>query len=192
MEEKKKIFVIADHPLAPSGVGTQTKYVIETLLQTGRYKVVCLGGAMKHQDYSPQKVQPWGDDWIIYPVDGYGNKEMVRSALFNEKPDVLWFMTDPRFYEWLWSIENEVRAHMPMVYYHVWDNYPYPTFNKSFYESNDVIASISKVTHDIVNNVAPTVENHYLPHAVDTSVFKPFSDLEIASLKSQMSDVWKG
>jgi glycosyltransferase involved in cell wall biosynthesis len=186
MEEKKKIFVIADHPLAPSGVGTQTKYVIETLLQTGRYKVVCLGGAMKHQDYSPQKVQPWGDDWIIYPVDGYGNKEMVRSALFNEKPDVLWFMTDPRFYEWLWSIENEVRAHVPMVYYHVWDNYPYPTFNKSFYESNDVIASISKVTHDIVNNVAPTVENHYLPHAVDTSVFKPFSDLEIASLKSQM------
>jgi len=141
---------------------------------------------MKHKDYSPQKVEPWGEDWVIYPVDGYGNKEMVRSALFNEKPDVLWFMTDPRFYEWLWSMENEVRAHVPMVYYHVWDNYPYPTFNKSFYESNDVIASISKVTYDIVNNVAPTVENHYLPHAVDTSVFKPFSDLEIASLKSQM------
>ena len=25
MSEKKKIFVISDHPLAPSGVGTQTK-----------------------------------------------------------------------------------------------------------------------------------------------------------------------
>ena len=26
---KKKILVIADNPLAPSGVGTQTKYMIE-------------------------------------------------------------------------------------------------------------------------------------------------------------------
>ena len=63
MTEKKKIFVISDHPLAPSGVGSQTRYVIETLLNTGRYKVVCLGGAVSHQDYSPQKVDGWGDDW---------------------------------------------------------------------------------------------------------------------------------
>ena len=51
-----------------------------------------------------------------------------------ERPDVLWFMTDPRFYGWLWEIENEVRTHMPMVYYHVWDNYPYPHFNKPYYD----------------------------------------------------------
>jgi hypothetical protein len=29
---KKKILVIADSPLAPSGVGTQTKYMIEAML----------------------------------------------------------------------------------------------------------------------------------------------------------------
>ena len=34
MTEKKKILVISDHPMAPSGVGTQTKYIIETLLKT--------------------------------------------------------------------------------------------------------------------------------------------------------------
>ena len=67
--EKKKILIISDHPLAPSGVGTQTKYVIESLLETGRYKVVCLGGAMKHQDYTVQKIKPWEDDWVIYPGD---------------------------------------------------------------------------------------------------------------------------
>jgi len=185
MTDKKKIFVISDHPLAPSGVGTQTKYVIEALLNTGRYKVVCLGGAVKHKDYKPQKVEGWGDDWVIYPVKGYGTQEMVRSALFNEKPDILWFMTDPRFYGWLWSIENEVRKHIPMVYYHVWDNYPYPKYNKQNYASTDVIASISKVTHDIVNNVAPEVENHYVPHAVDTSIFHPFPEEDIEKLKLQ-------
>ena len=36
-EDKKiKILTISDHPLAPSGVGTQTKYFIEALLKTSR------------------------------------------------------------------------------------------------------------------------------------------------------------
>ena len=43
---KKKILVISDHPLSPSGVGTQTKYFIEALLKTNRYKFICLGGAL--------------------------------------------------------------------------------------------------------------------------------------------------
>jgi glycosyltransferase involved in cell wall biosynthesis len=188
MTEKKKILVISDHPMAPSGVGTQTKYIIETLLNTGRYKFVCLGGAVKHRDYNPQKIQGWEDDWIVYPVKGYGTQEMVRSALFNEKPDMIWFMTDPRFYGWLWMIENEIRKHVPMVYYHVWDNYPYPKFNDKFYESTDVIASISRVTHDIVNTVSPETENHYIPHAVDTSVFFPYSQEDITKLRQQHFD----
>jgi glycosyltransferase involved in cell wall biosynthesis len=175
MKEKKKILVIADHPLAPSGVGTQTKYVIDTLLRTGEYKFICLGGAVKHPNYDPQNITDpaWDDgDWIVYPVDGYGNAEIIRSLLWAEKPDLLWFMTDPRFFPWLWQIENEVRANVPMLYYHVWDNYPPPKFNRKWYESTDVIASISKVTHDIVSKVAPSVENHYIPHAVDSNSFK--------------------
>jgi len=185
MTEKKKVLVIADHPLAPSGVGTQTRYVIETLLKTGRYKFICLGGAVKHKDYNPQKIEGWEDDWIVYPVKGYGTQEMVRSAIFNEKPDILWFMTDPRFYEWLWVLENEIRVHVPMIYYHVWDNYPYPNYNKKFYDSTDIIASISKVTYDIVNNVAPDVENHYIPHAVDMNIFSPMSDEEIREARNK-------
>ena len=170
---KKKILVLSDHPLSPSGVGTQTKYMIEALLKTGRYQFVCLGGAMKHKDYTPQKVEPWGDDFRIFPVDGYGNHEIIRSVLQKERPDALWFMTDPRFYGWLWEIENEVRANLPMVYYHVWDNFPAPEFNANFYNSNDVVACISKVTHEIVKTVAPEVESHYVPHAVNESYFHP-------------------
>jgi glycosyltransferase involved in cell wall biosynthesis len=185
MSDKKKILVISDHPLAPSGVGTQTKYVIEALIETGKYKFICFGGAMKHHSYEPVRVEPYGDDWVIYPVDGYGNQEMVRSAIFNQKPDMIWFMTDPRFYGWLWDMENEIRTHIPMVYYHVWDNYPYPSYNKNFYKSTDVIASISKVTHDIVDKVAPNVENHYVPHAVDTNIFKPLPDEVIQGIRKQ-------
>ena len=170
---KKKILVLSDHPLSPSGVGSQTKYVIEALLKTGRYEFICLGGAMKHQDYTPQKVEPWGDDFRIFPVDGYGNHEIIRSVLQKERPDALWFMTDPRFYGWLWEIENEIRANIPMIYYHVWDNFPPPHFNADFYNSNDVVACISKVTHEIVKSVAPEVDSVYLPHAVNELFFCP-------------------
>ena len=142
---KKKILVLSDHPLSPSGVGTQTRYFIEALLNTGRYSFICLGGAMKHKDYRPQKVDPWGEDWRIFPTDGYGNHEMIRSILQKEKPDLLWFMTDPRFYGWLWEIENEIRTHVPMVYYHVWDNWPAPVFNGSFYRSTDEVVVFQKL-----------------------------------------------
>ena len=148
MSKKIKVLTLSDHPLSPSGVGTQTRYVIEALLKTGRYEVLSLGGAIKHQDYTPKKIDPYGDDWRIIPVDSYGTQEMIRSILRNEKPDILWMMTDPRFYEWLWSIENEIRPLCSIVYYHVWDNFPAPHFNKKFYESNDHIVSISKLTDE--------------------------------------------
>ena len=186
--KKKKILVLSDHPLSPSGVGTQTKYMIEALLKTGRFQFICLGGAIKHVDYTPQRISPYEEDWIIYPVDGYGSHETIRSILQKEKPDVLWFMTDPRFYGWLWEIENEIRVNVPMVYYHVWDNHPAPFFNAPFYESTDEIVCISKVTHDIVRAAAPSVSTRYLPHAVNYDIFHPFKDPEKKAAAETVKD----
>jgi glycosyltransferase involved in cell wall biosynthesis len=171
---KKKILVLADHPLSPSGVGTQTKYFIEALLKTGRYQFVCLGGAIKHNSYEQQSIDPWGDDFRVFPVDGYGSHEMIRSILRKERPDALWFMTDPRFFDWLWEIENEVRAVVPMIYYHVWDNFPLPTFNSRYYRSTDEIVTISKVTDEIVSKVAPDAYCRRIPHAVNQAIFHKF------------------
>ena len=190
MSEKKiKVLTISDHPLLPSGVGTQTKYVIEALLQTGRFEVISLGGAVQHPDYTPSKTEQYGDDWVIFPVDGYSNADQVRATLLHHKPDILWFMTDPRFYEWLWTIEDEIRSLVPTVYYHVWDNYPYPSYNKRWYESTDVIATISKVTSDIVQTVSPDTEEEYVPHAVNTTIFrKMFAPQELEIVKTMRED----
>ena len=175
---KKKILVISDHPLSPSGVGTQTKYFIEALLKTNRYKFICLGGAMKHHNYDPLEVDGWGKDWVVIPIDGYGNHEVIRSVLQKEKPDLLWFMTDPRFYGWLWEIENEIRSLVPMVYYHVWDNFPTPMFNKVWYDSTDEVVSISKVTNEIVKQASPESHSGYIPHAVNDSIFYKYTTPE--------------
>ena len=56
----------------------------------------------------------YGDDWVIYPVDGYGSQEDVRAVFRNEKPDLVWFMTDPRFFHWLWGIGGEIRFFLPI------------------------------------------------------------------------------
>ena len=183
MNKKIKVLTLSDHPLSPSGVGTQTKYICEALLSTGRYQIISLGGAIKHNDYTPKQVDPYGEDWRVIPVDGYGTAEMIRSVLRTEKPDILWFMTDPRFWGWLWQIENEVRPLVPMVYYHVWDNYPVPMFNRKYYISNDYVATISKVTDDIVRQAAPEVNRKYIPHAVNGKVFKPLSVEQIESIR---------
>ncbi len=186
---KKRILVISDSPLVPSGVGTQTKYFIDSLIKTGEFSFFCVAGAIKHQDYRMQKVQPWGEDWLILPVDGYGNQETIRQIINDYKPDLLWFMTDPRFYIWLWGMDSEIRKNVPMIYYHVWDNYPYPTFNKKYYDSNDLICTISKVTDDIVKTVSPTVKSIRVPHAVDTNIFCKKSEKENLEKRKIVSEL---
>jgi glycosyltransferase involved in cell wall biosynthesis len=184
MSNKKiKILTLSDHPLSPSGVGTQSNYIIQGLLKTGKYQIISLGGAIKHQDYRPVKFHEYGDDFVIIPVDGYGTPDLIRNILMKEKPDIVWMMTDPRFYTWLWNIEQEIRPNVPIVYYHVWDNYPYPKFNRSYYLSNDKIATISKLTSDIVRVVAPEVEEEYVPHAVSPELFKILDEKEFAHLR---------
>jgi len=188
-EKKIKIFTISDMPLSPSGVGIQTKNVIESLLKTGKFQVITFGGAIKHPKYDPIRTEEWGEDWTIFPVDGFGNPDMVRSVIRNHRPDLLWFMTDPRFFGWLWEIEDEIRSQIPMVYYHVWDNFPAPVYNAKLYNSTDVICAISKVTHAIVEEVAPEVESYYIPHAVDSEVFKPLGRIAAENLrKNQLED----
>lgn len=186
MTEKKKILWISDHPLIPSGVGTQAKYVIEGLLDTGKYKIICLGGAMKHPDYRPQRITPekYGEDWTIIPVDGYGDKNLVRSIISAERPDAMVIFTDPRFFVWVWEMEDEIRSICPLIYWHVWDNDPAPTFNKVFYESTDFIIPLSLKTHGLLQELKYERQK-YIPHAVPEELFKPIPDEEITKFKRE-------
>ena len=77
MSKKLKVLTLSDHPLSPSGVGTQTRYICEALLDSGKFQIISLGGAMKHLNYDPITVDPYGEDWKVVPVDGYGNAEMI-------------------------------------------------------------------------------------------------------------------
>lgn len=182
-DQRRTILFLSDHPLVPSGVGTQAKYLIEGLLETGKYRFICLGGAIKHPDYRAQQVAPekFGEgNWIIHPVDGHGNKEIVRKILAHEKPDAMVIFTDPRFFYWVWEFEDEIRQVCPLLYWHVWDNDPTPDFNKTFYESTDFISALSLKTYGILQGLGyPKNRFNYIPHAIHHELFKPLDDDEV-------------
>ena len=56
----------------------------------------------------------------------------------------------------------------------------------AFSDTADMVVTISKVTDEIVKNVAPDVESIYHPHTVDTNVFKPLQEAEEVEFKNQL------
>ena len=171
---KKKILMLSDHALSTSGVGVQSRFLINGLVDTGKYTFRQFGAAMKHEDYRVRKVN---DDFIIKPTDGFGTPEMLRLALATEKPDMILIFTDPRFFHWLFSMEDEIHQVCPIAYWHVWDNKPYPEFNNPYYEATDLIACHSHHTYEQIHPVYPD-KTHFVPHTVPSNVYFEFSDEE--------------
>ncbi len=174
--------MLCDHPLASSGVGTQSRFLIEKLVATGRYQFLVLGGAVKHESYDVIKVS---DDITIVPVDGFGTQEMIRLALAREKPDALFIFNDPRFFVWIWEMEDEIHQICPIVYWHLWDQCDMrPDFNRVFYESTDLINCINWPTYQMCHDWYPEKTN-FAPHGVPAEIYKPLPDAEVSKLRRQ-------
>lgn len=183
MQNKKmKIMLLSDHALSTSGVGCQSRYLMNGLIEKGCWTVRQFGAALKHANYDVIQPHP---DFVIKPIDGFGNPDMLRVALASEKPDVLMIFTDPRFFTWLWAMEDEIHQVCPIAYWHVWDNYPVPDFNFPYYESTDLINCHSRLTYDIVHENFPD-RTKFIPHALPNDVFYRLPEKDIADLKSKI------
>jgi len=168
---KKKILMLSDHALSTSGVGVQSRFLINGLVETGKYSIRQFGAAMKHEDYRVHQVNP---DFIIKPTDGFGTPDMLRLALATENPDLVLIFTDPRFFHWLFKMEDEIHQVCPIAYWHVWDNKPYPKFNDMYYEATDLIACHSHHTYTQLSSVYPD-KTHFVPHTVPDDIYFEFS-----------------
>ncbi len=179
---KLKVLVLSDHALSTSGVGTQTRHLIEGLLKKNTWTFRQFGAALKHQDYRTVVVN---EDFIIKPIDGFGTPDLIRVTLATEKPDVLFIFTDPRFFTWLFEIEDEVRQICPIVWWHVWDNYPYPKFNDKYYQATDLINCHSHMTYTMLKDVYPEKTN-FIPHALPEEIFFKMNKSDILKFKSSL------
>ena len=184
-KRKKKILVFSDHALCTSGVGVQTRHLIDGLLarHPGEWTFRQFGAAIKHSNHDVVTVN---EDFIIKPIEGFGNPEMLRVALATERPDALLLFTDPRFFLWLFEMEDEVHQHCPIVWWHVWDNRPAPEFNKVLYEATDLINCHSYLTYEMCKELVSVSKVNFVPHALPDNIFYPFSDHEKFRAKEQL------
>ena len=186
-EHKKTILLLSDDCRMTSGVGVMS---LEIIRQTcHQYNWIQIGGAIKHPeegkkfDCSPDLRKTSGVDdayLVVHPTSGYGNDEMVRNMINEYNPDAIMIYTDPRFWKWLFSMSHEIRQTMPIFYYNIWDDLPFPHWNEPFYESVDCLMNITKQTYNIVKNVRKQVpvrdwECTLVPHGINEKVFFPIT-----------------
>ena len=184
--ERKKILLLCDDLRTHSGIGTIAKeFVVHT---AHHYNWVQIGAAIKHPDQGKRmdlseetnKIIGIEDSSvIIYPSDGYGNADMLRKLIAAENPDAIYIFTDPRYWTWLFQMENEIRKQIPIIYLNIWDDYPAPMYNKTYYESCDLLMGISKQTVNINKLVLGDKSKDkiisYVPHGLNDKIYFPIN-----------------
>jgi hypothetical protein len=88
-------------------------------------------------------------------------------------------------------MENEIRQQCPLIFYTIWDDVPYPMYNREFYRSDDMLLGISKQTVNIVKNVLKDFPKpgrvKYVPHGIDEKKFFPVvNDFEFEAFKENL------
>ena len=183
-EERKKILFLCDDIRMHSGIATMAREIV--LGTCHKYNWVNVGAAINHpeqgkridlsQDSSNRTNTP-DASVFLYPQNGYGNPDIIRQIMKEEKPDGLFFFTDPRYWEWLFRMENEIRQTIPMMYLNIWDDYPAPMYNEAYYESCDTLLAISKQTENInrivLGDKGKDKTIAYVPHGINEEVFRP-------------------
>jgi len=174
--------MLSDHALSTSGVGTQSRFLIQGLIAKEKWSVRQFGAALKHSDYETVVVN---EDFIIKPIDGFGDPDLLRVALATERPDALFLFTDPRFFIWLFEMEDEVHQVCPIVWWHVWDNGPYPEFNDSIYQATDLLNCHSHMTYELIKDRHPGKVN-FIPHAVPEEIYFELPESEKRDIRRQV------
>lgn len=186
-EERKKILFLCDDIRMTSGISTMAREIV--VGTSYKYNWVNLGAAINHPDQGKRldisqdtsRVSGIPDASVyIYPISGYGTPELVRQLMDMEKPDAIMFFTDPRYWIWLFQMENEIRRKVPMIYLNIWDDMPAPLYNKAYYESCDTLMAISKQTQNInrlvLGDKAKDKIIKYVPHGINEKIFFPITE----------------
>lgn len=165
---KIKLLVISDSIQVPSGVGIQCNKLLAGLLKTGQYDIVQIAGSLVPLDPRPFY---YNGIKLYNTSDGYGNPALLRAVMKEERPDIVLAFSDPRFFFYLFLMDNEIRTQSKLVFYHTWDNEPFPKFNLPWYSACDEIVLISKFSYDLLSANGVACEN--IPHGYDPSEFYP-------------------
>lgn len=177
---KKKILLLSDDMRMHSGIATVSRDMV--LNTVNEFDWIQVGAAIEHPDRGKlidisddvRKLSGVSDANVrIIPYNGYGDPLLIREIMKRENPDAIVHFTDPRFWEWLYEMEHEIRSQIPIIYLNIWDDLPDPMYNKEAYSSCDLLMAISKQTYGIntriLNRYEGSVDKNrikYVPHGI--------------------------
>lgn len=184
-EQRKKIMLLCDDIRVHSGVATVAKEIV--IHTCHHFNWVQVAGAISHPEKGKKidlseatnKEANISDASVFsYPVDGYGNNQEIQNLLSIEKPDALMLITDPRYFQHIFNMEDTIRKQCPIVYLNIWDDYPAPRYNQPYYEACDLLMGISKQTVNINKLVLTDVDTSkkvfkYVPHGLNHEHYFP-------------------
>jgi glycosyltransferase involved in cell wall biosynthesis len=186
LEQRKKILLICDDIRVHSGVATVGREIV--VHTAHHFNWVNIAGSINHPEQGKRldlskstddAAGITGSSVILYPTNDYGGPDLLRQIIKMEKPDAIMLITDPRYFTWLFQMENEIRKDIPITYLNIWDDYPAPLYNKAFYEACDLLMGISKQTVNINNIVLGDKAKNkiikYVPHGLNEKNYFPIS-----------------
>lgn len=194
-DQRKKILFLSDDLRMTSGVGVMSREIVEGTAH--RYNWVQVGAGVNHpeagkiidiSDALNKEVGLEDSSVRIYPFNGYGDSRLIRYLIETEKPDAILHFTDPRYWIWLYQMEHEIRQKLPIMYYNIWDDLPFPMYNKEYYKSCDSLFSISKQTYNINKHVlGPENPRHlaYIPHGINEKRYYPLPENDAGMLETR-------
>lgn len=186
-EDRKKILLLCDDIRMHSGIATMAREIV--IGTAHHFNWLNVGAAINHPDngkgfdLSNDVNASTGleDSWVrVLGSNGYGDANLIRGLMKQEKPDAIFIFTDPRYWVWLFELEREIRNQIPIYYLNIWDDLPAPLYNKSYYESCDLLMAISKQTKNInkivLGEEAKNKIIKYVPHGINENHFFPIRE----------------
>ena len=174
MSEKPKIMMMTDASLK-TGFGLVSHNIAIGLADNG-FDVYYIGWGFKHEEDIQRvnyKLLPTGN----HPFGG----DVLPSYIQQIKPELLITQADTRMLDWLPNLLKQIPHRPSWLFYPVIDGHVWDTENKrlkwpgnwtNIIKQADIVVAMTQWGQSILKHNG--VDAKYIPHGVDTTLFKPY------------------
>lgn len=194
----KKILFCSDSPIIPTGYAQVTRNVGSRLKRAG-FDFNCLGFQQWSMPIMEIKYQEGWLNFPLFPVlaanEFYGDKGSIEYWVNNLKPNVTIFLLDSFMLKHLTETKlrgNVIEKTMDKIknitspwFYFPFDSADVYQGAKEVLEAMDVRIAMSKFAQKLLKEQTG-LDSFYIPHGVDTLVYRPLPKEYVEKFKAQM------
>lgn len=191
-----KILWCSDNIAIPTGYAQVGRNILSRLHKTGNHEIHTYSFQFMDANMAKQVNVSFP---VYYPIDStdfYGNKGGCWNVINQLKPDLAFFLCDHFMINWLiekkqpWKIYRDLKipykfgdeTKTRFLFYFPFDSDLVYDKSKDVIECFDIKVAMSKFSQRILREQTD-IESHYIPHGVDTNVYRPINQSIIEKIK---------